>query len=682
MSTAETDADTLKPDKKGWAKRWQMELHASKEALAKYVEQGLAVDKVFRDEREATTQGETHWTLFSSDILTMVSMLYGNAPKADVSRRFGDATDDVGRIAGEIAERLLHTDLEKAGDTTQEAVGNALLDWLLPAGGFVRVRYAAKFEQVEAAPEVLDEKTGEVESPAVEAGERIASEEAPIDYVHWQDFRWSPCRVWSEVTWVAFAAEMPKKAFLERFSPAASEDAEADKAVGEALWQRMPKQSKGATDEEKARDPWARARVWEIWHKEEKQVFWYVEGFDEVLDVQEDPLQLDGFWPCPRPLFANLTTSKLVPRSSYYLAQDLYLEINRVSTRIDRLQRAIKVAGLYDSSNPEIARVLDEAVENELLPVKNWAAFIEKGGMKGAMDFLPLEAMANALAQLRDYRRELVDALYQVTGKADIMRGQASTPGTSATEQSIKAKFGSVRIQRMQDEFARFVSEAQALKLEVISKHFQPETIIERSNAKYAFTEDAQLVPQAVELLKSQYACYRVQVKPEALALTDFAQLKSDKTEVIGALSQFLTAAAPLVQAMPDSMPFLLKLLQATLSGLKGSSTMEGILDAAIQAMEAKQKEAAMQPKQPPPPDPKVQAQQLKMQGDAQRAQADIQKLQLKGQQDLQQIQAETIAHDQQEQSQMKWNVAEQAQKQLISNALKPREPLKPGGFP
>jgi hypothetical protein len=65
--------------------------------------------------------------------------------------------------------------------------------------------------------------------------------------------------------------------------------------------------------------------------------------------------------------------------------------------------------------------------------------------------------------------------LYQVTGQADIMRGQATVAGASATESAAKARFGSVRMQRRQDEFARFVSEAQALKLEVICKHFLPE---------------------------------------------------------------------------------------------------------------------------------------------------------------------------------------------------------------
>jgi hypothetical protein len=34
---------------------------------------------------------------------------------------------------------------------------------------------------------------------------------------------------------------------------------------------------------------------------------------------------------------------------------------------------------------------LSEGVENKLIPVDNWAAFAEKGGLKGAISLLPLD---------------------------------------------------------------------------------------------------------------------------------------------------------------------------------------------------------------------------------------------------------------------------------------------------
>ena len=75
---------------------------------------------------------------------------------------------------------------------------------------------------------------------------------------------------------------------------------------------------------------------------------------------------------------------------------------------------------------------------------------------------------------------ELMNLLFQVTGMSDIMRGQ-STAGATATEQALKAKFASTRVQEFQNEFARFASDTQRIKAEIISKHFDPQTIAERS---------------------------------------------------------------------------------------------------------------------------------------------------------------------------------------------------------
>jgi hypothetical protein len=233
------------------------------------------------------------------------------------------------------------------------------------------------------------------------------------------------------------------------------------------------------------------------------------------------------------------------------------------------------------------------------------------------------------------------------------------------TEQGIKARFASVRMQALQDEFARFASDIQRIKAEIISKHFEPETIISRSNIQ--FTDDAQLAMQAVQLLKSpRFAHYRVEVKPEAVNMTDFAALKAERTEFMSALSGFFTAMAPIGQAMPGSVPYLLDMCKWFVAGMKGSSTIEATLDRAIEAAKMAQQQAAMNPQQAPP-DPKLQAAQLKMQGDQMRAQTDMMKEKAKIQGDLIRIQAETEAKDQQEKSQALWNTWETAHKHAIT---------------
>lgn len=641
----------FEPTPQGWAKRWQVELKSARACVEKWHEQGAKINKRFRDERERKEDGDTRWNLFTSTVETKMASLYGQTPKVSVTRRFADSEDDVARVAAIMLERILNSDIEKDSDTFADALEYALQDRLLPGLGSVRVRYDVEFEQVGGAPPMLAADGVTELAPAVPPTPQKTYECAESNYTHWKDQLWSPARVWHEVRWLAFGNDMSRPQLVARF--------------GADIGNRVPlNAAKHGEDDgtEKKSTPWDRARVWEIWDKETRHVFWYVDGFSEVLDEKEDPLGLEGFWPCPRPLLANTTTSTLVPRPDFVLAQDFYDEIDLVSTRITLLERAIRVAGVYDKSADSIKRLLTESGSNELYPVDNWAMHAEKGGMRGIIDWLPLDQISNALTALRDYRRELVDALYQVTGMADIMRG-ASDPEETARAQGIKAKFGSVRLQRLQDEVARFASDIQRLKAQIISKHFDVGSIIAYSNIER--TPDKALAQPAAELIKSKLADYRIEVKPEAVSLTDFAALKSERLEVLAGISAFLQTMAPLAQAMPGSLPFLLRMMQWAVSGLKGSSGIETVIDQAIAA--AQQMSQQQQGGQPQQPDPKLLVQQLKGQQDAAKVQAELQA-------DLVRTNAEVEADANRERNQMEYNVREAAMKQAISRAGRPPE--------
>ena len=292
------------PSPHEWAQRWAMELAAARKELEKWHKQGDTVIKRFRDERDAKAQGETRWNLYWSNIQTQAAILYGKPPSVDVSRRFADAQDDVARVAGEVLERLLNTDLQADSDSCREAMAYGLMDRLLPGFASARVRYVPHFEKVPGSPARVDAKTGRELAPVLPDREVISDEQVETDYVHWKDMLWSPARVWHEVRWVAFRAEMSRRGLVERFGE-----------VGKSVPLNAKRSRRNTSDEDAQKsNPWARSEVWEIWDKETRQVFWYVEGFDRVLDAKEDPLGLEGFWPCPRPMMANLTTSAMVPR--------------------------------------------------------------------------------------------------------------------------------------------------------------------------------------------------------------------------------------------------------------------------------------------------------------------------------------------------------------------------------
>jgi hypothetical protein len=636
---ADQDKAQYGDDPKGLADRWTVEMNAAKKDTETFMTRGDGAVKRFLDERDVKSGGDTRVNLYSANVMTLRAMLYGKLPQVDVGRRFADPGDDVARLAGEILKRLLNMDIQKGDDTYAEALGNALDDRLIPGLGVIRLRYEVETKEAEYVEPILDLDDQGVErelAPGYQPEPEIVKEEIETDYVHWRDFRWSPCRVWSEVRWIAFKAPLTREACVKRF--------------GEVIGKEIPmnaRKTASDTDAGAKNSPWARADVWEIWSKEDRKVYWWIEGMDVILDVKDDPLTLDNFFPAPRPMFANVTTTKLVPQPDFIFAQDLYDEVDSVSSRITLLERAISARGVYDKSSEEIKRLLSEAMTNELIPVEGFAIFKEKGGLQSVVDWLPIENFVMALDKLREYRTELMGLLFQVTGMSDIMRGQASQ-GATATEQALKAKFASVRVQEFQNEFARFASDAQAIKAEIISKHYSPETIATCANVQFLGAPPP-VIQQAIGMLKSDLYQYRVEVKPESVAAADMAAVKQERSEFLMSISQFLQSAVPVIQVQPYAMPYLLQLLQWSMAGFRGGATAEGVLDQMVMAANQFQQQ---QMQKPPPPDPnviKMESEKQKMMLTGQKHQMDMQAkvmdLKLQGQKHAMDIQATQQKH-------------------------------------
>jgi hypothetical protein len=279
-------------------------------------------------------------------------------------------------------------------------------------------------------------------------------------------------------------------------------------------------------------------------------------------------------------------------------------------------------------------------MENDLIPVEGFAMFKEKGGLQAVVDWLPIEAFVNALNVLREYRVELQALLYQVTGMSDIMRGQSSGAAT-ATEQALKAKFASTRVQEFQNEFARFASDTQKIKAEIISKHFDPETIAKRANVQYMTGADPQKAVGAIALIKSSIYQYRVEVKPESIAMADMAAVKQERSEFLLAVSQFLQSSQPIVQGAPWAGPYLLRMLQWAMAGFRGGASIEGELDRMVTAAEQQLREAQAAP---PPPNPEVEKAKMEMAISQQQAQMDMQMKQVELKMREQEIQMDLMA--------------------------------------
>lgn len=662
---AETTETAFADTPEGWASRWHLELRTAKEALADFYKVAQAADDAARD--EAKDGGGKRLCLYASSNEVISATLFGRTPQASVSRKFADADDDAARLASEMLERVLNCDIQRADDTFSEATRNAMVDWLNAGLGVEWHRYEkGEAEKTPGEPAKVEPTTGAVLAPEVPERESRPNERVNTDYVYFKDFLWGHAKTWDQVPWVARRVQLSREALRERFPD-----------VGELV----PLNAKHITaDDDKSGEkahPWNRADVWEIWHRDSKEVFWVVEGFRQLLDRKEDLLGLQGFFPCQKPLIFNPTNSKFIPIPRYKFIQDLLESIDVATTRISRLVNAAKVRGLYAKELGTAVGKLLQGEENEMHPVDDWALFAEKGGLAGALAYLPLEQIVATLATVTQQRQMDMDLLYQVTGQSDLIRGQQAANGTPG-EARIKAKSASVRMQSWQDEIARFASDGQRIRAEIISRHFSPETIVAHSNVMQ--TTDAQamdvktgrpLVDAAVELIKSKFSDYRIEVKPEAINLTDFAALKEERMEVLDVVAGALQRLMPVVQLLgPVGLKLAMGVLKINVAGLKGGSAYESLFDQILAEFEKAQQQAAQNPQQPPP-DPKLQAQAMKGQQDLAKIQAELQA-------DAQRIQLEVSADAQREMNQRQQNVMEHAAKTQITAAFKP--PQMPGG--
>ncbi len=595
---------------------WAAEITAAEAELKKFHERGRKVNRAFLDERDSTSTNAKWFNIFYANTNILESALYAQIPKPAVSRKFTDYNDEVGRVAALIIERGISQDLDDPTDLFDATMRHAVQDRLVPGLAAAWLRLETETEPISLPPTPGQteayEATQETEAAeAVGNPQKIVSQKVCVDYIYWQDFLWSPCRVWEERRWVGRKAYMTREELKKRFGEDKGGRCPLDystNALNTGVQSSTPKE-----------DVLKKAVVYEIWDRTTRKVIWYCKGLQELLDEKEDPLQLKGFEPCPRPMLANTSTSNTTPRPDYYMIQDQYHELDTVNNRISMLVQACKVIGVYDKAASGISRMLTEGNDNQLIPVDNWAMFAEKGGIKGTVDWLPLEVVIQALQRLNEAREVIKGQIYELTGIADIVRGASKASETLGAQQ-IKAQFASIRIKKLQDEVARFAGDIMRIKAEIMVKHFDPEILIQKSNIMV--TGNDEWVGPAIQLLQSEEGFeWKIQVNADTMSQADYAMEKQDRIDFMEAISGFMQQVGPMLEAAPESAPVMLGLLKWTVAGFRGARDIEGMLDKALDAL-------SKQPEQPEKPDPaaiKAQAEQQKMQAEMQMKQQEAQ---------------------------------------------------------
>jgi hypothetical protein len=644
-------------------------------AFAKWQTRSKKIVKRYLDDRTESQVNLLRYNILWSNVETLKPAIYAQTPKPEVERRFLDK-DPVGRKAAEAIERCLRFFM--ATTAFGSCMRQSRDDYLLVGRGISWVRYMPTLKDIEKGETSDAEVTKDAQiTDDAPPAQEVVFEQVVADYVHYRDFGHNVARTWEEVTVVWRMVYMTR---------------EQMKARGFADWNKVPLDYVDKELKEQATDDGKKATVYEVWDKAKRRVCWIAKSWPTYLDDVSDPLGLDHFFPCSRPIYATLSNDSLVPSADYVEYQDQAEEVDQITNRIGMLSKAIKVAGVYDASQPAIVRLLSEGVQNQLLPVDSWAAMAEKGGLEGAISWLPMKEIAETLIMLYEAREKVKQDLYEITGMSDIIRG-ATKASETATAQQIKSNFVTLRLSEKQREMQRFARNTVEIMGNVICRHFGLETIKQISGMRLLTEAEKQAIqaqlasqqtpgalpppaqpgvtpqasapsPEIQELLAepSWEQVYKlIQDNPDRsfrIGIETDSTVQADQQQEQEAATQFVTAIGGFLQQAqeaagnPAIVPFLGEMLAWACRRWPISRDLQGAID----TMTEKLAKMAEQPQQPKP-DPEM----AKVQQDGQIKQAQMQQ---DGQLAAQKLQSEAQAEQAKAQGQMQLEHAK-AQLQL-----------------
>jgi hypothetical protein len=595
------------------ARKWVAELEASEKWQRDYIERCERILRRYRNEQynqqeSANSSRHRRFAILWSNVQTLGPAVYARQPEAVVARRNDDA-DPVGRYASMVLERAIK--FACAEYDFDGVLEGARDDFLLLARSQAWVRYVpfSPGREDEAAGADPQQITDNAASASRE-GEEPEYAEVACDHLNYRDWGMQPCRTWEETGYVWRRAYMSRKQLVERF--------------GQEVGKAIPLDWKAET----AMDPQVaerlkRAAVYEIWDRTSRKVYWVSKSHPEPLDVKDDWLGLEGFFPCPRPLMGTLTPDNFIPIPDYVYYRDQAEEVDELTGRIGVLTDALRLVGVYAGEENETLQNVFQGDGNKLIPVPSMASLQDKGGLKGIIEWLPVDLVITTLRECIATRKQILADIYEITGIADIMRG-ASDPRETLGAQEIKVGHGSVRVRDRQKEMARFVRDLLRLKGEIIAKKF-PWPVLAQMTGVQLLTAEAKsgiqtlmslaqrnpmLAQRAAELMppnaqqmmslpswdevagllrSDAQREFRIDIETDSTIEPDEIQQRQQVVELINATGQFFGTFGPVVQQSPQLAPFVADLFKFAFRRFRAGRELEDSLERSLAQMSSAQ---------------------------------------------------------------------------------------------
>ena len=553
-----------KADLEALGQKWLERIRLSEERESDWRDSAKNAESVFLagfDDDDTTEAAE--FNIVHSNVETIVPSIYNSAGKPDIRPRHNN-TDPVAKVVCDILERAITTMVDDSAMAAE--VEASAQDTFVAGRGVVRIKFDA---------DVTGEGT-------------VSNERVNFEVVSWRDFRMGPATRWNEVPWVAFRHCIAKEAA----------DKMTDAGLAEVYAGDDP-----ATKTQEESD----AHVWEIWCRDTLKVYFVVQESQRVLSVKDDPLGLKGFFPCAAPVQPITAPGKMTPVCPYEVYRTLAEELDTMTRRIRGLTEALKAKAIYAGKLEDLDE-LAGADDGELVGIADLEGIVAQGGIDKAIMWWPVEKIITVIRELNVQREQTKQAIYEITGISDIIRGASSAQET-ATAQQIKTQWGSLRIKKMQRLIERQVRELFVLTAEIISSKFSLETLQKVSGMQ---------VPQeAVALLQAPLDHYRIDVESDSTIRADLENGRREMSEFLQGTAQFFSSMAPIVQQAPQAAAPVVEMYSSFARQFNLGKQAEDALDQFAQI--------AKQAAENPPPNPEAEAMKAEQAAKAQEMQANMQ---------------------------------------------------------
>jgi hypothetical protein len=223
------------------------------------------------------------------------------------------------------------------------------------------------------------------------------------------------------------------------------------------------------------------------------------------------------------------------------------------------------------------------------------------GGLQNHIWLVPILEWVNALKQLYDSRNQQKQAIYEIIGLSDIVRG-ASNPYETATAQRIKGTMGTGRMTGVKSAVANFVRDLMRLKADIIAQNFDAEILTKMTGE--------QVTPAVMAVLRSDFlrVC-SIDIETDSTVEVDESTEKESNAQTMQVIGATMTAAQGLLATglLPPPMiiQLTLEMIKMMLHPVRHSrgviDLINGYQEVLTKFMQADPLGASMRPPPPPP---------------------------------------------------------------------------------